>query len=209
MMPGLPEMAQKWLKNGKTGREPFSGDFSHFSAIFSPIQSNPVDFGVDFWSFLLFSTVFGQFWSKKKRPKSTPLEGIALGAWRSGGGGLWLEVAQRGTHRLWGLRSAFRNSISPFTCDCPDVFLLNVMAYVGRAHSQCHYKQDHAQLEHSLHMVHAIAPLTFTESPYSRYFWRRSDLERSGPFARYAGCKDSASSMGRSSGEPPAIQKDR
>ena len=55
-----------------------------------------VDFGVDFCSFLLvFSTVFGQFfWSKTAKidSKSAPLEGIALGAWRSRGGDLWLEV---------------------------------------------------------------------------------------------------------------------
>ena len=50
-----------------------------------------VDFGVDFWSFLL---VFSQFRSKTAKidSKSAPFEGVAPGAWRSGGGGLWLEV---------------------------------------------------------------------------------------------------------------------
>ena len=45
-----------------------------------------VDFGVDFWSFLLISSVLGQFWSKttKLDLKSAPFEGVAPGAWRSG-----------------------------------------------------------------------------------------------------------------------------
>ena len=46
--------------------------------------------GSIFGHFRSFSTVFGQFGSKTANidSKSAPLEGIAPGAWRSGGGGL-------------------------------------------------------------------------------------------------------------------------
>ena len=54
----------------------------------------PPPFRCRFWSFLLVFAVSSQFWSKTAtiEAKSAPFEGVAPGAWWSGGGGLWLEV---------------------------------------------------------------------------------------------------------------------
>ena len=80
-----------------------------------PFRSNPAlesRFRGRFLAVRSFSANFGQK-RPKSTPKSTPLEAVAPGAWRSGGGGPWLEVRSQAQRLLRGSATFPRSAPLP------------------------------------------------------------------------------------------------